>query len=54
MQIITGAWATSILGAAARHGIFTALEGNPATADNDAKKMGISCSIQCASGSDRI
>jgi len=42
MQIITGGWATSILGAAAQHGIFTALEGNPATAENVAKKTGIS------------
>ena len=42
MQIITGGWASSILGAAARHGIFTALEGNPATAENVAKKTGIS------------
>src|SRR6185437_178408 len=42
MQIITGGWATSILGAATRHGIFTALEGNPATADDVAKKTGIS------------
>ena len=42
MQIITGAWATSILGAATRHGIFTALEGNPATVDDVAKKTGIS------------
>jgi ubiquinone/menaquinone biosynthesis C-methylase UbiE len=42
MQIITGGWATSILGAAARHGIFTALEGNPDTTENVAKKTGIS------------
>ncbi len=42
MQIITGGWATSILGAAARHGIFTALEGNPDTAENVAKNTGIS------------
>jgi len=42
MQIITGGWASSILGAAAQHGIFTALEGNPATAENVAKKTGIS------------
>src|ERR1035437_9537017 len=41
MQIITGGWATSILGAAARHGIFTALEGNPSTAEEVAKKTGI-------------
>jgi ubiquinone/menaquinone biosynthesis C-methylase UbiE len=42
MQIITGGWASSILGAAAQHGLFTALEGNPATAENVAKKTGIS------------
>ncbi len=42
MQIITGGWATSILGAAAQHGIFTALEGNPATTETVAKKTGIS------------
>src|ERR1700686_77301 len=42
MQIITGGWASSILGAAARHGIFSALEGNPANAENVAKKTGIS------------
>ena len=38
MQIITGGWATSILGAAARHGIFTALEGNPSTAEKSRKR----------------
>jgi SAM-dependent methyltransferase len=42
MQIITGGWATSILGSAAQHGIFTALEGNPATAEDVAKTTGIS------------
>jgi len=42
MQLITGAWGASILGAAARHGLFTALEGNPDTADGLAKKTGIS------------
>src|SRR5579872_4206309 len=42
MQIITGGWATSILGAAAQHGIFTALEGNPADTETVAKKTGIS------------
>lgn len=42
MQIITGAWATSILGAAVRHGIFAALEGNPAAAGDVAKKTEIS------------
>jgi hypothetical protein len=42
MQLITGGWATSILGAAAQHGIFTALEGNPATTETVANKTGIS------------
>ncbi|HEY2646537.1 MAG TPA: methyltransferase [Candidatus Acidoferrales bacterium] len=42
MQIITGGWATAILGAATQHGIFTALEGNPATPETVAKKTGIS------------
>ena len=42
MQLITGAWAASILGAAARHGLFTALEGNPDTAEGLARKTGIS------------
>jgi SAM-dependent methyltransferase len=42
MQIISGGWSTSILGSAARHGIFTALEGNPATTEEVAKKTEIS------------
>jgi SAM-dependent methyltransferase len=42
MQIINGGWASSILGAAARHGIFNALEGNPDMTENVAKKTGIS------------
>ena len=42
MQLITGGWACSILGAAARHGVFTALEGTPETAENVAKQTGIS------------
>src|SRR6478672_94325 len=42
MQLVTGAWASSILGAAARHGLFTALEGHPDSADGIAKKTGIS------------
>lgn len=42
MQLVTGGWATSILGAAANHGIFTALEGNPATTEEVAKKTQIS------------
>ena len=40
LQLITGGWACSILGAAARHGVFTALEGNPDTADGLAKNRG--------------
>ncbi len=42
MQLVTGGWATSILGAAAQHGIFTALEGNPATTEDVSKKTAIS------------
>src|SRR5579862_1088454 len=42
LQLITGGWATSVLGGAARHGIFTAIEGNPDTAENIAKKTNIS------------
>jgi ubiquinone/menaquinone biosynthesis C-methylase UbiE len=42
MQFITGGWACSILVAAARHGIFTSLEGKPETADHVAEKTGIS------------
>ena len=42
MQLMTGAWAAGILGAAARHGLFTALEGHPLGAESIAKKVGIS------------
>ena len=42
LQLITGGWACSILGAAARHGIFTALEANPDTTEGVAKTTGIS------------
>src|SRR5690242_21223870 len=42
LQIATAGWAGSILGAAAHHGIFNALEGTPDTAENVAKKTGIS------------
>jgi SAM-dependent methyltransferase len=42
MQLITGAWAASVLGAAARHDVFTALEGHPDTAEGVAKKTAIS------------
>ncbi len=42
MQLVTGGWASSILGASARHGIFTALEASPDTAAGVAKTTGIS------------
>jgi ubiquinone/menaquinone biosynthesis C-methylase UbiE len=42
MQCITGGWAAAILGSAARHGIFNALEGNGDHAEGVAKKAGIS------------
>jgi SAM-dependent methyltransferase len=42
MQFITGGWATAILGSAAKHGIFNALEGNGDDARGVAKKTGIS------------
>jgi len=42
MQLITGGWATAILGSAVRHGIFTALEGGSDNAEGLAKKTGIS------------
>ena len=42
MQLVTGGWAASVMGAAARHGLCTALEGNPETAEGVAKKTGIS------------
>lgn len=42
MQITTGAWATSILGSAVQHGLFTALEEHPASAQEVASKTGIS------------
>lgn len=42
MQFITGGWACTILGAGVRHGVFTALEGNPDTTENVAAKTGIS------------
>ena len=42
MQIITGGWASSILGAATTHGVFNALEGNPANAETVAKNTRIS------------
>src|SRR5207244_5143276 len=42
MQLITGGWATAILGAAAKHGIFNALEDGAYDAESVAKKAGIS------------
>ena len=42
MQIITGGWATSILGGAVQHGLFTVLEGHPADAQELVNKTGIS------------
>jgi ubiquinone/menaquinone biosynthesis C-methylase UbiE len=42
MQLITGGWAASVLGAAARHGVFTALEGHADTAEGVAKRTAIS------------
>ena len=42
MQFTTGGWACSILAAAARHGVFTALEESPANTEALAKATGIS------------
>ncbi len=42
MQLITAGWACSILGSAARHGVFDHLEGTGETADGLMKKAGIS------------
>jgi SAM-dependent methyltransferase len=42
MRFITGGWASSILGAAARHGIFTTLEEGAATVEQVAEKADIS------------
>lgn len=42
MQIITGGWATAILGSAARHGIFDALEGASTRVEGITQKTGIS------------
>ena len=42
MQLITGGWAAAILGSAAKHGIFNALEGGGDDAEGVAKKAGIS------------
>ncbi len=42
MQISTGGWATAILGAAVKHGVFNALESGSDNAEGVAKKTGIS------------
>lgn len=42
MQMITGGWAASVLGSAARYGVFDALEGSGGTAETVAQKAGIS------------
>jgi ubiquinone/menaquinone biosynthesis C-methylase UbiE len=42
MQLITGGWATSILGSAVKHGIFNALDAGSGNAEDIANKAGIS------------
>jgi len=42
MQISTGGWATAILGAAARHGVFNAIEDGANNAEAVSRKAGIS------------
>src|SRR5579864_5158236 len=42
MQLITGGWAAAILGSAAKHGVFNALEGGGDDAQGVAMKAGIS------------
>ena len=42
LQLITGGWASAILGSAARHGVFDALEANGGTAESVASTTGIS------------
>ena len=42
MQCITGGWAAAIVGSAARHGVFNALEGDGDRVEGVAKKAGIS------------
>lgn len=42
MRFITGGWAACIVGAAARHGIFSCLEDGPATCEQVAEKTDIS------------
>ena len=42
MQLISGGWSAAILGAAAKHGIFNALENNGGDAKSVAAQYGIS------------
>src|SRR5579862_6292388 len=42
MQLMTGGWATAIMGSAAKYAIFNALEGSSEDAEGVAKKTGIS------------
>ena len=42
MQIITGGWATAVLGSAAKHGVFDALEGGAGDPQAVASRTGIS------------
>jgi ubiquinone/menaquinone biosynthesis C-methylase UbiE len=42
MQLITGAWAASVIGAAARHGVFTELEEHPGSAADVSSRLGLS------------
>lgn len=42
VQLITGGWAAAILGSAAQHGVFNALEGDDDNAEGVAQKTGIS------------
>src|SRR5690349_5323340 len=42
VQMINGGWVAAILGSAARHGVFEALEGGSGTAETVAQKTGIS------------
>ncbi len=42
MQLITGGWAAAILGSAARHGVFDAVESGAAHAKGVAEKTGVS------------
>ena len=42
MQYITGGWAAAVLGSAARHGVFDALEGGGGRAEDVARKTGLS------------